>query len=431
MIELLPGSYRPVAQLGAGGFGVVWEVERLSDGLTCVLKMPKQPYSDDELHRFGREVRLQSQLEHRYIVPILDFNLTNDPPWFVMPKASMNFAEALRRLQLDQAVEIFLDVVTGIAYAHQNRVIHRDLKPANILLFEDNAETRYRPAVSDFGLGRPFTRDTPWVTSTGVGIGSPWFAAPEQWQDFRQADASADVFALGRILQLILSPNGDRIQTEYRRLEYCIRRATAEQPSERHSNADELLADLRLLIEEPQALQRPEDAALRMVQGILAGGTFGPDEVRPLVRVLFENRDDYRLLVGLLPRLPSPLLAGLFAADEAAMADVLVEYDVYLQEPLAVAYAQAAVHVLENVYIASEETRIRVIALKRIIALAATYDLWESGYIIARIIGDEQDPQALIAVGRMLNQTPTLVEWCRPFLRNVSLPPLVRQALNG
>jgi serine/threonine protein kinase len=95
-------DYQFYGQLGAGGFGVVYEVERTLDGLALAGKALRRGASQRDRRRFEREVRLQAKLDHPNIVPIVAMNLDDDPPWFVMPVAQEN----LRTLLVSVPVKI-------------------------------------------------------------------------------------------------------------------------------------------------------------------------------------------------------------------------------------------------------------------------------------------------------------------------------------
>jgi serine/threonine protein kinase len=429
-----PTSYIAVERLGQGGFGEVWWARRRRDDHTCVVKMPRAPYTEDELWRFQREVRIQSQLEHPNIVPILDFDLNAMPPWFVMPKADMNLNDALARITTTEALDLFIQCSYGVAYAHKNRVLHRDLKPANVLLFSVNTERSFRAAVTDFGLGRTFTRDTPLETATGVRAGTPWYAAPEQLVDFKLADQKADVYGLGRILQYILGfvPANDQFGQELRRkLEYCITRSTAQDPNNRYHSVEMLLADVRLILEQPEILERPEDMGLALVQGILELGDFSANSTAPLAQLLFEHRDDYRLIVGLLPRLPDPILRSLFTDHVEPLQNVLLNYVAFLREPLATDYALSACKVLEAIYEVSGDSRVRIIAAENMISIAAKYDLWEVGYLVARIIGNERNPEILMELRQFFSNNTEEAKWCEQFVRKVNMPAALRRVIRA
>jgi serine/threonine protein kinase len=103
-------------------------------------------------------------------------------------------------------VEIVMQVAEGLAYAHSKGVIHRDVKPENLLIRGDE-----RVCVTDFGLVKTAVAETEMlpegllesgngVTCVGAFLGTPRYAAPEQWGAAERVGPPADVYALGVIL---------------------------------------------------------------------------------------------------------------------------------------------------------------------------------------------------------------------------------------
>ena len=85
---------RVIRRIDRGGFGFVEEVETVS-GDRVARKCFDPPSRDSaELanlrRRFEREVRIQSALKHPNIMPIFEVRLTEAPPWFTMPLATMS-----------------------------------------------------------------------------------------------------------------------------------------------------------------------------------------------------------------------------------------------------------------------------------------------------------------------------------------------------
>ena len=162
-------TYRFGNLAGSGSYCDVYDVTRKSDGWEGVAKKLKPPYSKSDLARFKREVRLLGTLKHPNIIEVVGANLTDDPPWYVMPRAVMNLKEYLEKNHGESQMPIFLEIAEALAFAHENGVLHRDLKPENILIVGD-FPSNFRPVISDFGLGRFTERDS--ITLGSVDISS-------------------------------------------------------------------------------------------------------------------------------------------------------------------------------------------------------------------------------------------------------------------
>lgn len=199
MIGQTVGHYHIVEQLGEGGMAIVYKAfdTRLErDVAVKVILRNRFAESDTALilKRFDREAKSLAKLSHPNIVRVLDYGEHEDSPYLVMEYlpggtlkkrlgVPMNWAEAARLL---------LPIAQALDYAHQRKIIHRDVKPANILLTESG-----QPMLSDFGVAKLLERssETGTLTGTGVGIGTPEYMAPEQWEG--RADHRTDVYALG------------------------------------------------------------------------------------------------------------------------------------------------------------------------------------------------------------------------------------------
>lgn len=173
--------------IGSGGFGDVFEAARLDEHGNIVdtnlaVKKLRPEWTADEkaLNRFRREVRYLQALDHRNILPIVGRNLSVDPPFFVMPRASDSLHDRLRgrgTLESPWIVTTYRQILEGVAHAHSRGVIHRDIKPQNVL-FVDGV-----PKVADLGLGKRFDSSTTDLTSQHVAMGTLPYMAPEQFDD--------------------------------------------------------------------------------------------------------------------------------------------------------------------------------------------------------------------------------------------------------
>jgi serine/threonine protein kinase len=427
-----PPQYVAVREIASGGFATVWEGHGESDGDPIAIKLPHPSAKPDDLARFRREVRLQSQLEHENILPIIDYGVDGDRPWYAAPLAEGSLAHVLPALSRDVGLILFEDAMRGIQFAHRNRVLHRDLKPQNILIFPaTNMATRRLAKVADFGLGRAYTRDTPFETASRFGAGTPWFTAPEQWTSLRDADQRADVFSLGRVLQYILESIDMPGSTLSRRLEYCIRTATADRLENRYRSVDELAADFRVAVDRPAALRRPVDVTLDLIQKAIEGGSFDTETSRPLAQFLLEHRTDVQLMLGMMPRIPTPLLASLLSGHLAAMRPILSAYTKILDDPLTVDSVLTCLRFLEDVFELSDDLEVQELVLLKSVDMACSYDLAEASYIVIRSITSIRTESVLQGLVRHVRNNPDVADWCVRRLVRTSLPDALQSAMQG
>ena len=218
--DLIDGRYEVRALLGRGGMGQVVRVHHLGWGVDLAVKTPLPKLIGDPAARarFLREADTWVALGlHPNVVACWYVReLEGLPRLFLDHVSGGSLKQAMRegRVRADDVplvLDLAIQACDGLAHAHRHGVIHRDVKPANLLLSEDG-----RLQVTDFGLVRrvgeeevaqvaarpiaPTSRaETPTYdgTITGHGLGTPEYAAPEQWSAAHTADARADVYALG------------------------------------------------------------------------------------------------------------------------------------------------------------------------------------------------------------------------------------------
>jgi eukaryotic-like serine/threonine-protein kinase len=100
---------------------------------------------------------------------------------------------------LKRAATFFSLLADGLQELKANNLVHRDLKPSNI-----RVQTNGQPVIIDLGYVRHLTM--PDLTGTGVGVGTPLYFAPEQWEGRkRDIDHRTDLFAFGILLYQALT----------------------------------------------------------------------------------------------------------------------------------------------------------------------------------------------------------------------------------
>jgi len=208
--------YDAIREIGRGSFGVVElvEDENGNEWARKTFVAPNLPgvSNDDMRVRFEREVRYQLQINSPNVVEIIDFDLNDDPPWFVMELATCSLADEIqadRTLGGDPRKPLF-DILAGLEAIHEKGYKHRDLKPANVLKFvSDDGTVRY--AVSDFGLMSPASGQTSTLTASNMGGGTPLYRAPECAINFKRATNRSDIYSVGAILHDIFGGGAPRI----------------------------------------------------------------------------------------------------------------------------------------------------------------------------------------------------------------------------
>jgi serine/threonine protein kinase/tetratricopeptide (TPR) repeat protein len=202
--------YSVLKRLGGGGMGEVYLAEDPLLNRKVALKFLSEQDRQDSIarRRFLREAKAAAAIDHPYICKIYEAGEENGEVFI-----AMEFVEGedlfhrfrKGRFPLEQALQIAMEIVEGVARAHEGGVIHRDLKPSNVMLTPDG-----HVKIVDFGLARILpTGEGPTVsgqdlTAAGATVGTLTHMAPEQLRG-EQADARSDVFALGLICYELLA----------------------------------------------------------------------------------------------------------------------------------------------------------------------------------------------------------------------------------
>ncbi len=205
------GPYRIVSHIGAGGMGDVYCAKDVRLGREVAIKVLPSSFSKDadRMRRFEQEARAASFLNHPNILAVYDVGAHNGTPYVV---SELLVGETLRdrlrhgRLPRRKAVDYSLQIVQGLAAAHNKGIVHRDLKPENLFITEDG-----RVKILDFGLAtltqpvalaesaEAATLIRTSATEPGMIIGTVGYMSPEQVRG-EPVDQRSDIFSFGAIL---------------------------------------------------------------------------------------------------------------------------------------------------------------------------------------------------------------------------------------
>jgi eukaryotic-like serine/threonine-protein kinase len=210
-----PTGYDLVREVGRGAQGVVYLARHRSGGEPVAVKTLLATAAVQPHARAGflREIATMGSLRHPNIVRLLDNGVAGATFWFACEYCSGGNANSLvgpdGRVPVDEAVPVVLDVLEGLAHAHDRGLVHRDVKPSNILLAE-TGRTRVAK-LGDFGLAKAFDNaGLSGHTRAGAVAGTVAFMARAQLVDFRHARPAVDVWSVAASLYTLLTGQGAR-----------------------------------------------------------------------------------------------------------------------------------------------------------------------------------------------------------------------------
>lgn len=211
LIGMQIGPYVIEAHLGAGGTGSVWRARRIDgrfEGVVAIKLLHLSLMGQRGALRFEREGAILARLAHPNIARLLDAGVSADgQPYLILelvPGLRIDRYCDTQRLDVEQRLRLFGDVLAAVAHAHSHLVIHRDIKPNNILVTGDGSVK-----LLDFGIARLLEDEDGLAeahdfTRTGARAMTPDYAAPEQVRG-EPVTTATDVYALGVLLFELLS----------------------------------------------------------------------------------------------------------------------------------------------------------------------------------------------------------------------------------
>jgi len=197
------GRYKILALLGEGGMATVYKaLDTRLEREVAIKVIRREAFAPDEmdmlLKRFEREAKSLAGLSHPNIVSVIDYGEFEGLPYIVMVYLSGGtLSERLGKpMPWRDSVQMLIPIAQALEYVHERNIINRDVKPSNILMTEKGL-----PMLTDFGLVKLFgdkEKEGTHLTSSGTGLGTPDYMAPEQWTG--AATSQSDLYSLGVVL---------------------------------------------------------------------------------------------------------------------------------------------------------------------------------------------------------------------------------------
>lgn len=282
------GKYRIRGRLAQGGFADVYRAHDTVEGIDVALKIPlPSSLGPGMLEAFRREARMAAQLDHPSILPLKNADTTEGRFIISYPLGTCSLDDRLtRRLAVPLALSYGEQLLSALAYAHEQRVIHCDVKPENLILF---GEERLR--LADFGLAKVASSTIAASASGTIG-----FMAPEQ--ALGRPSARSDVFSAGLVIYRMLTgvlpewpydwppPGHERLQRLAPELDEVLQRAIQVDARRRYRDGSQMLeayrkaqrktlrrrlAKTEAVAERKQSLRDWRSVRLRQLRGMLGG----------------------------------------------------------------------------------------------------------------------------------------------------------------
>jgi serine/threonine-protein kinase len=300
MIGQTVSHYKILEKLGEGGMGVVYKAEDTKLKRTVALKFLPPSISDAAAKkRFVHEAQAASSLEHPNVCSIHQINETPDGRMFiVMPCYEGETLQAkVERgpLNLDEAVDIAIQVASGLSKAHEKEIVHRDVKPGNVFITNDGLAK-----IVDFGLAKLSGRTK--LTKTGTTPGTVAYMSPEQLRG-ENIDQRSDIWSLGVVMFEMITgempfrgdveqammysimndapkPAGSLRPELSTDLERLINKTLSKDPDERYQTSAELTLELQSFVRRPiikPAHKDSTDAKLLPSIAVLPFANMSPD----------------------------------------------------------------------------------------------------------------------------------------------------------
>ena len=205
------GSSTLLKEMARGGMGAVFIAYQDTLKRQIAVKiLPKSIITPTMAQIFQQEAESAAILAHPNIIQVYEIGDGGDFLYFTMQlvkgkslaqyikMARKNVIPSKRSLPVKTVIEIMIDVLNALDYAHSQDIVHRDIKPGNILI---ESHTK-RPIIADFGLAQ-VSRNLD--ETSAMIVGTPMYMAPEQIVS-PEVDGRVDIYAAATMMFEMLTP---------------------------------------------------------------------------------------------------------------------------------------------------------------------------------------------------------------------------------
>jgi len=239
-------------RIGEGACAEIYKARQVKLERDVAVKVLKKTddWDADVIALLEKEAKTIASLNHPNIINVIDCGEYEETYYVVteyIDGKTLETTLADESTRLADKLNIVVNTLKALEYAHNNGVVHRDLKPSNILISNDGFVK-----LLDFGVALSLN-DRSDLTDSDLIVGTPAYMAPEQFRPGNKVDHRADLYSAGKILYEMVTGKRPEVEPVHicelnkeitKSLGDSIMKCLEEQPGDRLKSVTELKNEL-------------------------------------------------------------------------------------------------------------------------------------------------------------------------------------------
>ncbi|XP_018561327.1 serine/threonine-protein kinase polo [Anoplophora glabripennis] len=257
-------QYKKGRFFGKGGFAKCYEITNTLNSQAYAGKIVSKKFmaKQNQREKMTQEIQIHQSLRHKNVVGFYSFFEDNLNIYIVLElcrKRSMMELHKRRKALTEPETRYYMkQILQGVHYLHQNRIIHRDLKLGNLFLNDDLVVK-----IGDFGLAAKIEYDGERKKTL---CGTPNYIAPEILNK-KGHSFEVDIWSMGCIMYTLLIGRPpfetNSLKETYSRIKKCDYRIS--------SNISNSAKHMIMLMLQPDPKSRPKTDQLLSTEFIING----------------------------------------------------------------------------------------------------------------------------------------------------------------